>query len=141
MNTADQTSNSGKTLALIGAFLQLGPVVGLIGTVIGMRRAFDTLGAAGIADPEKLSANIGEVLIATVIGLALGVIGIVLLCIALFGCRYRAEWFFWFLVIYGGILVLQFPVGTALGLVFLVFCLTRRNEFLARVESVTRKDE
>ena len=126
-----QTSNHGKTLALTGAFLQLGPIIGAAGSAIGMMRAFDTLAAApGFSDPQRLSANISEVLIATVVGLGLSVIGLILLCIALFGCRYRAEWFFWFLVIYGGILLFGFPIGTAVGIVFLVFCIIRRHEFL-----------
>lgn len=125
-----QKSNLGKKLALTGAFLQLGPVIGVVGTVIGMMRAFDTLAAQGIGDPQRLSANISEVLIATIAGLALGVIGLVFLCIALFGCRYRAEWFFWFLVIYGALLLLGFPVGTVAGIVVLVSCLTLRHEFL-----------
>jgi hypothetical protein len=98
-----------------------------------MMRAFDTLAEApGISDPQRLSANISDVLIATTAGLVFSVVGLVLLCIALFGYRYRAEWFFWFLVIYGALLLLGFPVGSVVGLVFLVFCLTRREEFLNR---------
>ena len=127
-----EQSNRGKTLALTGAFLQLGPVVGIAGTAIGMLRAFKTLESAGpgISDPQHVSAAIGDVLITTIAGLALGVVGIVLLCIALLGSRYRAEWFFWFLVIYGGLLLFSFPVGTPIGIFFLVYCLTRRQEFL-----------
>ena len=96
-----------------------------------MMHAFDTLAATpGISDPQRLSANISEVLIATVVGLGLSIIGLVFLCVALFGCRYRAEWFFWFLVMYGGLLLFGFPIGTAVGIVLLVFCITRRHEFL-----------
>ena len=45
------------------------PMVGLLGTVAGMRGAFGELGASGIGDPSALSAHIGEVLIATASGL------------------------------------------------------------------------
>lgn len=126
-------SSSGKTLAVTGALLQLGPVVGLLGTLIGMMGAFRTLGSGGIAEPQHLGANIGVVLCATAAGLALGLMGLVLLCIALFSCCYRAEWFFWFLVIYGGILLCGFPVGTVLGIIILVYCLTHRAQFLTRI--------
>ena len=127
----DPTSNRGKTLALTGAFLQLGPVIGAAGSAIGMMRAFDTLAASsGHSDPERLSASIGEVLSATALGLGLSVIGLVLVGIALFGCRYRAAWFFWFLVVYGGILLIGFPIGTIVGGVFLVFCITHKHDFL-----------
>lgn len=91
----NQNTTLGKKLALTGAFLQLGPVIGAAGTFIGMMRAFDTLATApGISNPERLSSDIRVVLIATVAGLILSVIGLILLGIALFGCSYRAEWFF-----------------------------------------------
>jgi biopolymer transport protein ExbB len=48
-------------------------MIGLIGTVSGMIGAFETLGTAGIGDPSKLAANIGEVLVATFSGLLIAV--------------------------------------------------------------------
>ena len=38
------------------------PMIGLLGTVTGMIKAFATLGQSGIGDPSKLSGAIGEVL-------------------------------------------------------------------------------
>jgi len=49
------------------------PMVGLLGTVTGMVKAFETLGAAGIGDPSALAGAIGEVLIATASGLAIAI--------------------------------------------------------------------
>ena len=49
------------------------PMVGLLGTVSGMRGAFASLGSSGIGDPTKLSAHIGEVLIATASGLFIAI--------------------------------------------------------------------
>ena len=49
------------------------PMIGLIGTVSGMIGAFETLGTAGIGDPSKLAAAIGEVLVATFSGLVIAV--------------------------------------------------------------------
>jgi biopolymer transport protein ExbB len=45
------------------------PMIGLLGTVTGMIKAFSSLGASGIGDPSGLSAAIGEVLVATASGL------------------------------------------------------------------------
>lgn len=45
------------------------PMLGLTGTVLGMMRAFSTLGASGIGDPSALAGAIGEVLVATATGL------------------------------------------------------------------------
>lgn len=49
------------------------PMVGLLGTVSGMRGAFSSLGTSGIGDPAALSAHIGEVLIATASGLFIAI--------------------------------------------------------------------
>lgn len=49
------------------------PMIGLVGTVSGMRNAFATLGTSGVGDPSKLSGAIGEVLVATASGLAIAV--------------------------------------------------------------------
>jgi biopolymer transport protein ExbB len=56
------------------------PMIGLLGTVTGMIRAFATLGSSGIGDPSSLSAAIGEVLVATASGL--------FIAIPAFGCFY-----------------------------------------------------
>jgi biopolymer transport protein ExbB len=45
------------------------PMIGLLGTVTGMIKAFSSLGTSGIGDPSGLSAAIGEVLVATASGL------------------------------------------------------------------------
>ncbi len=49
------------------------PMIGLLGTVTGMIKAFGRLGAAGIGDPSGLSAAIGEVLVATASGLIIAI--------------------------------------------------------------------
>ncbi len=49
------------------------PMIGLLGTVTGMIKAFAKLGAAGIGDPSGLSAAIGEVLVATAAGLVIAI--------------------------------------------------------------------
>lgn len=58
-------------------------------------------------------------------------VGVLLLAYALVWKRYREEWFFWFLVIYGFIAFGVFPFfGIPVGLFFIVYCLTKRSEFL-----------
>jgi biopolymer transport protein ExbB len=49
------------------------PMIGLLGTVTGMIKAFATLGASGIGDPSSLAAAIGEVLVATASGLFIAI--------------------------------------------------------------------
>jgi biopolymer transport protein ExbB len=49
------------------------PMIGLVGTVMGMMKAFANMGDSGIGDPSGLAAAIGEVLIATASGLAIAI--------------------------------------------------------------------
>lgn len=48
---------------------QAAPMVGLLGTVSGMIKAFETLGLSGGSDPGKMASAIGEALITTAAGL------------------------------------------------------------------------
>jgi biopolymer transport protein ExbB len=57
-------------LSVIGV---VSPMIGLLGTVIGMMSAFATLGASGISDPRGLATSIGEVLTATASGLFIAI--------------------------------------------------------------------
>lgn len=57
-------------LSVIGV---VAPMIGLLGTVIGMMGAFAVLGSSGVADPRALSLSIGEVLMATASGLFLAI--------------------------------------------------------------------
>ena len=57
-------------LSVIGV---VAPMIGLLGTVIGMMRAFATLASSGIKNPAALAANISEVLLATASGLFIAI--------------------------------------------------------------------
>ena len=57
-------------LSVIGV---VSPMIGLLGTVIGMMGAFAVLAKSGIADPRALSGKIGEVLLATASGLFIAI--------------------------------------------------------------------
>jgi biopolymer transport protein ExbB len=66
--TALRTRNS--YLSVIGV---VSPMIGLLGTVIGMLGAFEVLATSGVADPKALSGKIGEVLTATAAGLFIAI--------------------------------------------------------------------
>jgi len=63
-----RTKNS--YLSVIGV---VAPMIGLLGTVIGMMGAFAVLGSAGVSDPRALALRIGEVLMATASGLFIAI--------------------------------------------------------------------
>ena len=57
-------------LSVIGV---VSPMIGLLGTVIGMMGAFAVLGSTGMKDPGALAGKIGEVLLATASGLFIAI--------------------------------------------------------------------
>jgi len=57
-------------LSIIGASA---PMLGLLGTVSGMIKAFHTMGTGGMGDPSKLASNIGEALVTTATGLIIAI--------------------------------------------------------------------
>jgi len=63
-----KTKNS--YLSVIGV---IAPMIGLLGTVIGMMGAFAVLGQSGVSDPRQLALRIGEVLMATASGLFIAI--------------------------------------------------------------------
>lgn len=52
---------------------QASPMLGLLGTVSGMIKAFGTMGREGMGDPSLLAANISEALITTAAGLIIAI--------------------------------------------------------------------
>ncbi|WP_395716934.1 MotA/TolQ/ExbB proton channel family protein [Prosthecobacter sp.] len=130
----DPPSNNGAFIAKLGAWLQLAQVIGFGGTVIGMMKSFKVLSESGRSDPSILNEAIGGMLISTFIGIALSLIGIVLVIIAITACRYRSAWMFWFLCIYGGLM--SFSHFFPFGLFFFIYALVKKDEFLKPQQEV-----
>lgn len=118
-------NTKGKKLAVTGVILQLGTLLGLIGYIIGMLSAFQKIGPEGVGDAEALANDISFALITTAIGLFIGLIGFVLMLIALFVFKYKAKWFLWLLSILSVLLIFRFPVGTIIGICLLAYLVTK----------------
>ena len=65
-----QLKSRNNYLSVIGV---VAPMIGLTGTVLGMMKAFATLGTSGVANMTGLSSAISEVLIATASGLTVAI--------------------------------------------------------------------
>ena len=70
---AKENSHMNTYISYLSVIGVCAPMIGLLGTVTGMIKAFATLGASGIGDPSKLSEAIGEVLVATASGLFIAI--------------------------------------------------------------------
>lgn len=66
-------------LLVLGAILLLGPVWGILGTVVGMTRAFEKIGNSTAGSPEALASDISLSLQTTAAGLIASPIGLAVL--------------------------------------------------------------
>jgi biopolymer transport protein ExbB len=69
-----QTSRLEKGLVWIALFIALGPMLGLLGTVIGIVKAFDAIEAAGYVGSMSVVSGIKVALLTTIAGLIVAMI-------------------------------------------------------------------
>ncbi|HAV13618.1 MAG TPA: MotA/TolQ/ExbB proton channel family protein [Opitutae bacterium] len=78
----EKAFDNASTKELSGAFIivsylsiiaAIAPMVGLLGTVSGMVKAFNSIAAQGMGKPELLADNISEALITTATGMAIAI--------------------------------------------------------------------
>jgi len=62
-----------RYLNTLGTIALIGPLLGLLGTVIGLIRMFMQVMGGGMADPTKMAGGIGEALICTATGLVVAI--------------------------------------------------------------------
>ncbi|HEY4365904.1 MAG TPA: MotA/TolQ/ExbB proton channel family protein [Steroidobacteraceae bacterium] len=62
-----------RFLNALGTIASISPLMGLLGTVLGMIRTFNTLNAGGAGNPSALAGGIAEALITTAAGLTVAI--------------------------------------------------------------------
>ncbi|HEB80385.1 MAG TPA: MotA/TolQ/ExbB proton channel family protein [Chromatiales bacterium] len=62
-----------RYLNTLGTIAVISPLLGLLGTVVGIMRVFDTISATGVGNPHVLSGGIAEALITTIAGLSVAI--------------------------------------------------------------------
>ncbi len=58
-----------RYLPALGTIATTGPLMGLLGTVMGMIEAFSAITKVGVGNPAELASGIGEALVSTAVGL------------------------------------------------------------------------
>lgn len=65
-----------KNLVVLDTIITAAPLLGILGTVVGIIISFDVLGAQGIAEPQAVTQGISQALITTAYGLVVALITI-----------------------------------------------------------------
>jgi biopolymer transport protein ExbB len=68
-----------KNLWLVDTSVTLAPLLGLLGTIIGMIQSFNVLGSAAKGNPDMVTGGIAHALVATAFGLMIAIISVVFL--------------------------------------------------------------
>ena len=69
----EEKGKAEKFLVFLGSMGTIAPLMGLLGTVAGLSRAFQDLALSGSAGPSVVAAGISEALYATITGLAIAI--------------------------------------------------------------------
>ena len=66
-----------RYLSAMDTIITLAPLLGLLGTIVGMIRSFDIMSIAGIGQPHAVTGGVAEALIATAFGLTVAIVTLV----------------------------------------------------------------
>jgi biopolymer transport protein ExbB len=73
----DMVRRMKRGLSVLDTIITLSPLLGILGTVIGIIESFDILGLKGIADPIGVVGGIAQALITTAAGLGIAILTLV----------------------------------------------------------------
>jgi biopolymer transport protein ExbB len=62
-----------RYLPALGTIVTIAPMMGLLGTVLGMIGVFSAINTAGVGNPQQMAGGISEALITTVAGLLIAI--------------------------------------------------------------------
>lgn len=70
----DALSKMRKGMPMLDTIITIAPMLGIIGTVLGIIASFDMLGQASVDDPKAVVSGIAQALITTAAGLSISVV-------------------------------------------------------------------
>ncbi len=66
-----------RYLPALGTIITIAPMMGLLGTVLGMIGVFSAINTAGVGNPQQMAGGISEALVTTVVGLLIAITALV----------------------------------------------------------------
>src|SRR5210317_531594 len=73
---AEEIRNMRRYMGVLDTMITVAPLLGIFGTVIGIIASFEALGAAGIDQPQAVTAGIAQALITTAAGLGIAIFSV-----------------------------------------------------------------
>lgn len=73
----DEIERMKRGLDILDTIITMAPLLGILGTVLGIIDSFDLLGHSGIEDPKAVSGGIAQALITTAAGLTVALMTMV----------------------------------------------------------------
>ena len=73
MAAMEEIKKMKRYLPMLDTLITAAPLLGILGTVIGIIHSFDMLGRAGIQDPQAVTSGIAQALITTAAGLLIAI--------------------------------------------------------------------
>ncbi|NNC55572.1 MAG: MotA/TolQ/ExbB proton channel family protein [Pseudomonadales bacterium] len=65
-----------RNFALIGTIIKVCPLLGLLGTVVGMLEVFDALANTGSNNPRSMAAGVSKATVSTLAGMVVAIFGL-----------------------------------------------------------------
>ena len=72
----EQLQKMGRFMGVLDTMITVAPLLGILGTVIGIIHSFEILGASGIEDPRTVTGGIAQALITTATGLSIAIFSV-----------------------------------------------------------------
>ena len=73
----DEIAQMRRGLGVLDTIITLAPLLGILGTVLGIIESFDVLAEAGIGDPRAVTGGIAKALITTAAGLSVAIVTLI----------------------------------------------------------------
>ncbi len=74
---AEEVGRMGRFMGVLDTMITVAPLLGILGTVMGIIESFDMLGAQGLDYPQSVTAGIAQALITTAAGLIIAIATVV----------------------------------------------------------------
>ncbi|WP_300669920.1 MotA/TolQ/ExbB proton channel family protein [Desulfoluna sp.] len=71
---SDELQKMRRFMGVLETIITVAPLMGILGTVVGIIHSFDMLGSSGIGDPQAVTGGIAQALITTAAGLSISIL-------------------------------------------------------------------